>query len=266
MKKWKFTGFTGLNTLFVALANHPRFSEIDFSSLKFTVAGGMAVTEDAARNWQKITGCQVAEGYGLTETAPVLAMNHQNRIVMGSIGQPVPLTSIKLVDNAGNDLPLGDPGISGEICAKGPQVMLGYWRNSDANEEVFLPGRWFRTGDIGTIDEQGYIRIVDRKKDMILVSGFNVYPNELENTLSNHPDVIECAAIGVPDKKTGEAIAMFVVSKSDNLTGIQIDEYLRHRLTPRHIQFVDELPKSTVGKILRRELRAKTNSHSELTH
>ena len=263
LKKWPFTGFTGLNTLFVALCSDPDFKDVDFSHLKYTTAGGMAVTRDAAQNWQKITGSTVAEGYGLTETSPVLTMNHQDDIRQGTIGRPMPLTSIKLVDNDGNDIPLGKGDQRGEICAKGPQVMSGYWQNPEANQKSFLQNNWFRTGDIGTIDKDGFIKIVDRKKDMILVSGFNVFPGELENALCDHAQVNECAAIGTPDPRSGEVVSMYVVRNNPELTSEEVKGFLRSRLTsykiPKHVHFVEDLPKSPVGKILRRELRESVN-------
>ena len=259
LKKWKFTGFAGLNTLFVALANQPGFKDLDFSELRFTVSGGMALTKDAADTWEGITGCKISEGYGLTEASPVLTTNPVSDNRLGTIGRPVPGTIIKVVDDEGNDVPPGDGEKRGELLAKGPQIMQGYWQRPEETGRTVTADGWLKTGDIATIDQDGYIRIVDRKKDMILVSGFNVYPNELEDVLVSHPKVTECAAIGIPDDTTGEQIKMFVVRNDASLSEDEVREYCRKSMTaykiPRMVEFRDELPKTPVGKILRRELR-----------
>ncbi len=256
MKKWKFTAFLGLNTLFVALCNNEEFQDLDFSSLKITASGGMALTSDTAKMWKTVTGCDVAEGYGMTETSPVVSINPMNAIQIGTIGLPIPSTLIKTIDDDGNDLPLGEPG---ELCVKGPQVMKGYWQRPDETAKTMTEDDWIKTGDVAVIQEDGYVRIVDRKKDMILVSGFNVYPNEIEDVVSSHPDVVECAAIGVPDLKSGEAVKVFAVKSNPELIESDLKDYCRERLTaykvPRVIEFRVDLPKTNVGKILRRELR-----------
>ena len=247
--------FIGINTLFVALLNNAQFRRLDFSALKLTFSGGMALTEAAATRWEMVTGCPVLEGYGLTETSPVLTINPSEQIKLGTIGIPVANTAIRIVDENGIEQPTG---VAGELCAQGPQVMKGYWQREEATRETIVDG-WLHTGDIAVVDDDGFIRIVDRKKDMIIISGFNVYPNEIENVMSAHPDIIECAAIGVPDVERGEAIKLFVVSRNITLDIEQVTVYAREQLTgykvPRHIEFRDELPKSNVGKILRRELR-----------
>jgi long-chain acyl-CoA synthetase len=255
--KWKFSAFVGLNTLFVALCHDEAFRSLDFSALKLTVSGGMALQQAAAERWQDITGCTIYEGYGLTETSPVVSVNPPQHNQPGTIGIPMPSTLCKVVDEAGNDLGLGVPG---ELCVKGPQVMKGYWQRPDATAEVLGRDGWLRTGDIALIQPDGYMRIVDRKKDMILVSGFNVYPNELEEVLATLPGVKIGAAIGVPDAKTGEAVKLFVVRKSGaQLSAEQVLAHMRANLTgykvPREVEFRDSLPTSNIGKILRRELR-----------
>lgn len=256
MKKWKFTAFLGLNTLFVALCNNEEFQDLDFSSLKITASGGMALTSDTAKMWKTVTGCDAAEGYGMTETSPVVTLNPMNAIQIGTIGIPIPSTLLKTINDEGEDLPQGEPG---ELCVKGPQVMLGYWQRPDETAKTFTSDGWIKTGDVAVIQEDGYVRIVDRKKDMILVSGFNVYPNEVEDVVSSHPDVVECAAIGMPDLKSGEAVKVFAVRSNPDLKDAELKDYCRERLTaykvPRFIEFRDELPKTNVGKILRRELR-----------
>jgi len=248
--------FCGLNTLFVALSNNEDFRALDFSSLKVTLSGGMALTEAAAQEWQTITGCVVSEGYGLTETSPVATSNPGYAQQIGSIGLPVPGTEVKVVDDGGADLDFNE---SGELLIRGPQVMQGYWQRPEATAEVIDGDGWFATGDIAVIQPDGYLRIVDRKKDMIVVSGFNVYPNELEAVLVHHPGVLECAAVGVPDPSTGEAVKMFVVRRDESLTVEQVREFCRENLTaykvPKQVEFRSELPKTNVGKILRRELR-----------
>jgi len=257
MAKHRFSAFTGVNTLFNALINKPEFAKLDFSSLQLTLGGGMAVQETVAEKWKDITGKPLIEAYGLTETSPAATINPLDLpSYNGSIGLPIPSTELILRDDAGKEVPLGQPG---EICIRGPQVMKGYWQHPHETAKVLDAEGWFATGDVGVMDERGYVRIVDRKKDMILVSGFNVYPNEVEGVAVMHPGILECAAVGVPDKKSGEAVRLYVVKKDDNLTAEDVIEHCRHHLTaykvPRDIEFRTELPKSNVGKILRRELR-----------
>ena len=248
--------FCGLNTLFVALCNNEAFRALDFSNLQVTLSGGMALTHDAARRWQEVTGCPVSEGYGLTETSPTVSGNPGNGLQIGTIGVPVPSTEIQIRDADGTVLGLDEPG---ELCVRGPQVMAGYWQRPEATAEVIDGDGWFATGDIALVQPDGYLRIVDRKKDMIIVSGFNVYPNELEDVLVAHPDVVECAAVGIPSESTGEAIRMFVVRSNPELTEDAVRDFMRAGLTgykvPKSVVFKDELPKTAVGKILRRELR-----------
>ena len=255
--KWRFSVFVGLNTLFVALCHDAQFRRLDFSALKLTVSGGMALQQAAAHEWRAITGSIIYEGFGLTETSPVVSVDPPQHNQPGTIGIPMPSTLCKVVDEAGLDLGLGVPG---ELCVKGPQVMKGYWQRPEATAEVLDRDGWLRTGDIALIQPDGYLRIVDRKKDMILVSGFNVYPNELEEVLAALPGVKIGAAIGVPDAKTGEAVKLFVVCKPGVvLSAEQVLTHMRANLTgykvPREIEFRDSLPTSNIGKILRRELR-----------
>ncbi|MBS7689867.1 long-chain fatty acid--CoA ligase [Pseudomonas lalucatii] len=257
LSKYRFSGFVGLNTLFVALCNNEEFQKLDFSSLKITLSGGMALQLATAERWTQVTGSPVCEGFGMTETSPVASVNPIANIQMGTIGIPVPSTLCKVIDEAGNELPLGSVG---ELCVKGPQVMKGYWQRQEATDEILDAEGWLKTGDIALIQEDGYMRIVDRKKDMILVSGFNVYPNELEDVLATLPGVLQCAAIGVPDEKSGEAIKLFVVAKPGvTLTKEQVMEHMRANVTgykvPKAVEFRDVLPTTNVGKILRRELR-----------
>lgn len=257
MSKVKFTVLTGLNTLFVALMNNEEFRNLDFSHLKLTVAGGMALQASTAEQWEKVTGNTIAEGFGMTETSPVVCVNPPYAIQIGTIGIPLPGTDVKVIDEEENELPLGE---AGELCVKGPQVMKGYYQREEATKETFTKdGEWLKTGDVALIQDDGYLKIVDRKKDMILVSGFNVYPNEIEDVVCTHPDVVEAAAIGVPDEKSGEAVKVFVVSSKQGLTKDDVIKHCRENLTgyklPRYVEFRDELPKSNVGKILRRELR-----------
>lgn len=257
LSKWKFSGFVGLNTLFVALCNNADFRHLDFSSLKLTLSGGMALQTAAAERWKEVTGCSICEGYGMTETSPVASVNPFQKIQMGTIGIPVPSTLCKTINDAGEELPLGEVG---ELCIKGPQVMKGYWQNQAATDDMLDADGWLKTGDIAIIQPDGYMRIVDRKKDMILVSGFNVYPNELEDVLATLPGVLQCAAIGIPDEKSGEAIKLFVVCKpGTTLSKDQVMEHMRANVTaykvPRSVEFRDALPTTNVGKILRRELR-----------
>jgi long-chain acyl-CoA synthetase len=257
LSKWKFSGFVGLNTLFVALCNNAEFRKLDFSSLKLTLSGGMALQQAAAERWKEVTGCSICEGYGMTETSPVASVNPFQKIQMGTIGIPVPSTLCKTINDAGDEMPVGEVG---ELCIKGPQVMKGYWQNQAATDEMLDADGWLKTGDIAIIQPDGYMRIVDRKKDMILVSGFNVYPNELEDVLATLPGVLQCAAIGVPDEKSGEAIKLFVVCKpGTTLSKDQVMTHMRANVTaykvPRSVEFRDALPTTNVGKILRRELR-----------
>jgi len=257
LAKYRFTGFVGLNTLFVALCNNEDFRKLDFSSLKLTVSGGMALQLATAERWKEVTGCAICEGFGMTETSPVATVNPFSAIQLGTIGIPVPSTLCKIVNDDGQELAIGEIG---ELCVKGPQVMKGYWQRQEATDEILDAEGWLKTGDIGLIQEDGYLRIVDRKKDMILVSGFNVYPNELEDVLATLPGVLQCAAIGIPDEKSGEAIKVFVVVKpGESVTKEQVMEHMRANLTgykvPKAVEFRDMLPTTNVGKILRRELR-----------
>ncbi len=257
LKNNKFSGFVGLNTLFAALCNSSEFRSLDFSNLKMTVSGGMALQIATAERWTQVTGSQVCEGFGMTETSPVATVNPIQKIQLGTIGIPVSSTLCKIIDDDGNELALGE---TGELCVKGPQVMKGYWLHEKATKEVLDDEGWLRTGDIAIIQEDGYIRIVDRKKDMILVSGFNVYPNEIEDVLATLPGVLQSAAIGVLDDKSGEAIKVFItVRPGDSLTKEQVIAHMRSNLTgykvARQVEFRDELPTTNVGKILRRALR-----------
>ncbi len=255
-KKQKITLFTGLNTLFNALLNHKDFSTIDFSSLKITVGGGMAVQKVVAEKWQQVTGCKLSEGYGMTESSPVITINPvDGNARIGTIGMPVSSTNLRIVNEEGKVMEIGG---TGEIQVQGPQVMKGYYNRPDETAKTIVDG-WLCTGDIGIMDEDGYIRIVDRIKDMILVSGFNVYPTEIEDVIAMHPKVLEVAAIGIPNEKSGEVVKIFIVKKDKSLTEDEVMEYCKQNLTgyklPREIEFRKELPKTNVGKILRRELR-----------
>ncbi|MDW7691281.1 AMP-binding protein [Flammeovirgaceae bacterium SG7u.111] len=261
MEKYPFSVLTGVNTLFNAMLNNERFRNLDFSSLKIAVGGGMAVQNAVARKWEEVTGTPLVEGYGLSETSPLLSCNPiDGTEKIGTIGLPAPSTEIIVADENGEQL---EQGQVGEICAKGPQVMKGYWKRDDETRKVFVNG-WFRTGDIGMMEEDGFFKIVDRKKDMILVSGFNVYPNEVEDEISKHKGVMEVAAIGVPDERSTEAVKVFIVKKDESLTAEDIRTYCKTCLTgykvPKYVEFMDELPKSNVGKILRRVLKEKENS------
>jgi len=256
LSKFPFTAITGVNTLFNALLNDAQFNKLDFSTLRLSAGGGMAVQKAVAERWEKLTGHYLLEGYGLTECSPLVSVNPYDITEhTGSIGLPVPSTDVRVVDDQGNDV---EPGAPGELWIRGPQVMAGYWQRPDATEEVLKNG-WLLSGDIVTVDPQGFIRIVDRKKDMILVSGFNVYPNEIEDVLMQHPKVREAAAIGVPSDLSGEAVKVCIVKKEASLTKEELLDHCRRQLTgykvPKIIEFRDELPKSNVGKILRRELR-----------
>lgn len=257
MKQYQVTIITGVNTLFNALSNHPDFASSDFSKLKVTVGGGMAVQRPVAERWQQITGCFLAEGFGMTESSPVASVNPltSNQGRLGTIGLPVPSTDMRIVDHQGNVM---GPGQVGEIQVKGPQVMKGYFNRPDETAKTVVDG-WLCTGDMGMMGEDGFFQIVDRKKDMILVSGFNVYPNEIEEVIASHPKVLECAAIGIPDEKSGEAVKLFAVKKDNSLTDKELIAFCRENLTaykvPREVEFRTELPKTNVGKILRRALR-----------
>jgi long-chain acyl-CoA synthetase len=257
MGKHSFTAFTGVNTLFNALLNNANFQRLDFSTLQMTLGGGMAVQKAVADRWEKVTGKPLIEAYGLTESSPAATINPLDLPEYnGAIGLPIPSTDLALRDDDGKEVALGERG---EICIKGPQVMLGYWKRPEETAKMIDRDGWLATGDIGVIDERGFVRIVDRKKDMILVSGFNVYPNEIEAVVAMHPGVLECAAVGVPDVKSGEAVKLFVVKKDPTLTAEALLAHCREQLTgykcPRDVEFRTELPKSNVGKILRRELR-----------
>ena len=257
LQKHKAHIFPGLNTLFNAMMNHPDFAKVDFSSLILALGGGMAVQRPVAERWQALTGTAITEGYGLSETSPVVTANRVDRQEFtGMIGLPLPSTEISIRDEDGKPLPLGEVG---EICIRGPQVMAGYWQRPDETAAVMTQDGFFRSGDMGYMDERGFTKIVDRKKDMILVSGFNVYPNEVEEVAAMHPGVLECAAVGVPDPHSGEVVKLFVVKKDASVTEDDIREHCATNLTgykrPRLIEFRTELPKSNVGKILRRELR-----------
>jgi len=257
MSKHSFTAITGVNTLFNALLNNAEFQKLDFSTLQMTLGGGMAVQRAVAERWEKVTGKPLIEAYGLTETSPAATINPLDLPEYnGAIGLPISSTDLVLRDDEGKDVALGDRG---EICIKGPQVMAGYWKRPEETAKIIDRDGWLATGDIGVVDERGYVRIVDRKKDMILVSGFNVYPNEIEAVVAMHPGVLECAAVGVPDEKSGEAVKLFVVKKDPALTAEALLAHCREQLTgykcPRDVEFRTELPKSNVGKILRRELR-----------
>jgi long-chain acyl-CoA synthetase len=257
LMKYQVNSFPAVNTLYNGLMHHPDFKKIDFSKLKISNGGGMAVQRPVAEQWKQITGCSIAEGYGLSETSPTLTCNTATSTEFnGSIGIPVPSTYISIRDDDGNEVPFGEPG---EICAKGPQVMAGYWNRPDETAKVMTADGYFRTGDIGVMTPDGYTKIVDRKKDMILVSGFNVYPNEIEEVIASHPGVLECAVIGVADDKSGEAVKAFVVKKDPTITAEDIIKFCREELTgykvPKLIEFRTELPKTNVGKILRRQLR-----------
>jgi long-chain acyl-CoA synthetase len=257
LSKYKFNVFPGVNTLFNGLLNTPGFDKLDFSNLKVSNGGGMATQRAVAEKWFKVTGCPIIEGYGLSETAPTLTSNSiLNTEYTGAIGYPISSTEVVIRDDDGNDVPMGQPG---EICARGPQVMAGYWNRPDETAKVMTPDGFFKTGDIGIMDANGQFKIVDRKKDMVLVSGFNVYPNEVEDVVASHPGVLECAVVGVPDKNSGEAVMLFVVKKDPSLDEKSLSSFCSEQLTgykrPRHIVFRVDLPKTNVGKILRRELR-----------
>ena len=260
-KGYPITLITGVNTLFNALLNNKDFLALNFSSLRITAGGGMAVQQAVAEKWKEVTGCPLSEGYGMTESSPVVTINPiDGSGRLGTIGLPVPSTDVRIVDEEGNILPVGE---AGELQVKGPQVMKGYYNRIDETNNTLRDG-WLCTGDIGKMSEDGYFKIVDRKKDMILVSGFNVFPNEVENVVAMHEKVLEVAAIGVPDEKSGEVVKLFVVKKDKSLNAKELTEYCREHLTgykvPKQIEFRNELPKSNVGKILRRVLRDETTA------
>ncbi len=263
-KRNKITIFTGVNTLFNALINNEEFQQLDFSDLKITVGGGMAVQKSVGEKWQKVTGCYLSEGYGLTESSPVLTVNPiDGKGQLGTIGIPVPSTDIRIVDEQGNVLGIGQ---AGEIQAKGPQIMKGYYNRPEETNKVISADGWLSTGDIGLMKEDGFFQIVDRKKDMILVSGFNVYPNEIEEVVVTHPKVMEAAAVGKKDEKSGELVALYVVKKDKSLTEEELKAFCKEQFTgyknPKFIYFKEELPKTNVGKILRRTLRDELNKES----
>jgi long-chain acyl-CoA synthetase len=262
LAKYKPNKLPAVNTLYNALLNHPDFAKLDFSQLRICNGGGMAIQKAVAEKWVKTTGCPIIEGYGLSETSPVASCNpvYEDKINVfnGTIGLPMPSTEIVILDDSDKPLPFGEPG---EIAIRGPQVMQGYWNRPDETTKAMTSDGFFKTGDIGTMDQNGFIKIIDRKKDMILVSGFNVYPNEIEDVIAAHPGVLECACVGVPDEQTGEAVKVFIVRKDPTLTAAQVLGYCKQQLTnykrPKHVAFCTELPKTNVGKILRRELREK---------
>ena len=264
LKQYPFTAITGVNTLFNALLNNKEFHELDFSTLRLSVGGGASVQQAVAERWEKLTGKHLLEGYGLTESSPLVAVNpYDLKHYSGSIGLPVSSTDVKIIDDDGND---AGPGESGELWVRGPQVMLGYWQQPAATDEVLKDG-WLATGDIVTSDDEGFLRVIDRKKDMILVSGFNVYPTEIEDVISRHPKVSESAVIGVDNEVSGEAVKAFVVRRDNSLTKEELITHCRRNLTgykvPKEIEFCDDLPKSNVGKILRRELRGEKKAKKD---
>jgi long-chain acyl-CoA synthetase len=257
LSKYRFNMLPAVNTLYNALLNHPDFNKLDFSGLKVANGGGMAVQKAVADKWLAATGVTIVEGYGLSETAPVATANRfDSNDFSGMIGLPIPSTEVAILDDDGNEVALGT---AGEIAIRGPQVMAGYWNRPEETAKVMTADGYFKSGDVGVMDERGYVKIVDRKKDMILVSGFNVYPNEIEDVVASHPGVLECACIGVPDEHSGEAVKVFVVKKDPNLTAEVLMDYCKQNLTgykkPKYIEFRTELPKTNVGKILRRMLR-----------
>ncbi len=260
IKKFKFEIFIGLNSLFVALLENKDFKQLDFSKLRMTLSGGMALMESVANDWQAATGCIVSEGYGMTESSPVISMNPSGFEKIGTAGIPIPGTDIKVIDENGVEQEVGGVG---ELCVRGPQVMAGYWQREEQTAEVIVDG-WLHTGDIVTVDEDGYIKIVDRLKDMIIVSGFNVYPNELEQALTLHPAVSQCAAIGVADNKAGEVVKMFVVTTDSELTEAQVIDFCKENMAgykvPKFVEFRNELPMTNVGKVLRKDLKAEESN------
>jgi long-chain acyl-CoA synthetase len=261
IRRHKFDIFCGLNSLFVALLAHPKFKKLNFSQLRVTLSGGMALMESVAADWQRATGCVISEGYGMTEASPVVSMNPLGFQKIGTAGVPIPGTEIKVVDEQGEEQQVGGVG---ELCVRGDQVMKGYWRCPEQTAQTLVDG-WLHTGDIVTVDQQGYIKIVDRLKDMIVVSGFNVYPNELEQALTMHADISQCAAVGVPDPKAGEVVKMFVVRSNPELTEEQVIDFCKQHLAgykvPKVVEFRDQLPMSNVGKVLRKDLRSEQIQH-----
>jgi long-chain acyl-CoA synthetase len=259
MKQHPFTAMAGINTLFSSLLQHPDFDQIDFSHVKGVVAGGAALVEDIADEWERRTGSQIFEGYGLSETTAVLTGNNPDNRQLGTVGKPMGHQEVKIVDGEGNTLGQEEEG---ELLVRGPQVMHAYWNRPEATVEALDEEGWFRTGDIAKVQHDGYVKICDRLKDMVLVSGFNVYPNEIEGVVATHPDILECAVVGVPDEKSGEAVKLYAVSSNPGLDAQSLREFCREHLTaykvPRHVEFMDDLPKSNVGKILRRELRGQS--------
>jgi long-chain acyl-CoA synthetase len=265
LAKYRINIFPGVNTLFNALANRADFARLDFSALAITNGGGMAVQEAVARKWLAVTRCPIVEGYGLSETSAGVTCNPtDSEAYTGSIGLPLPNVEIEILDDQGRVLPLGE---AGEIAIRGPQVMQGYWERPDETAKVMTPDGFFKSGDIGAMDERGYIRIVDRKKDMIVVSGFKVYPNEIEAVISGYPGVHECAAVGVPDPRSGEAVMLFVVKADPKLTREELEAFCAREFTgykrPKFIEFRKELPKSNIGKILRRDLRDEVSKRKQ---
>jgi len=256
MQKWQMSAFMGLNTLFIALCNNPDFKSVDFSKFTLTISGGCALTHKAADLWKEVTGCEIMEGYGLTETSPVVSINRPGAIKLGTIGVPVAETDVAILDPDGE--PVAD-GVPGELCVKGPQVMVGYWQREKETAACFTDDGYFLTGDVAVREEGGFLRIVDRAKDMILVSGFNVYPNEVEDVFCSHPAILECAAIGIADEHSGEAVKLFAVARDEKPDVEELKtwskEYLTRYKIPKQIEFVDELPKTNVGKVLRRMLK-----------
>ena len=257
IRKYKFHLFPAVNTLFNALANREDFAALDFSQLRISMGGGMAVQEATAKLWLEVTGCPICEGYGLSETSSGVTCNPTDSdSYTGTIGLPLPSVDVVILDDDGKEVPQGERG---EIAIRGPQVMANYWQRPEATEEVMTEDGFFKSGDVGIMDENGYVKIVDRKKDMILVSGFNVYPNEVENVAANHPGVLETAAVGVPDESTGEAVMLFAIKKDESLTEDDLKAFCAENLTgykkPKYIEFREDLPRTNVGKILRRELR-----------
>ena len=256
LKKWQMTAFMGLNTLFIGMCNHPDFKNIDFSKFSLTISGGCALTHKAADLWKEVTGCEIMEGYGLTETSPVVSINRPGAIQLGTIGVPVAATDVVILDPEGEPVQEGTPG---ELCVKGPQVMVGYWQRERETQVCFTDDGYFLTGDVAVREPGGYLRIVDRAKDMILVSGFNVYPNEVEDVFCSHPAILECAAIGVADEHSGEAVKLIAVAKDEIPDIKELKDWSKERLTrykiPKYIEFVAELPKTNVGKVLRRKLK-----------
>jgi long-chain acyl-CoA synthetase len=255
--RYKLTGMTGVNTLYNALLNFDAFKKADWTHLKFIAAGGTALQRSVAERWTELTGQHISEGYGMTEASPVVSSNPCGKTILGSVGLPVPSTDVRIVDSHFAVLPFGE---TGEIQVKGPQVMKGYYNKPVETGHAITPDGWLNTGDLGTLDAEGYLRIVDRKKDMIIVSGFNVYPNEIEDVISHHPKVLEVAAVGIPSEKSGECVKVFIVKKDKSLTEKQILDYCKENLTgykiPKEIEFMSELPKSNVGKILRKDLKS----------